>query len=300
MQNHAIETHQLTKSYGKATVVNQVNLQVPAGSIYGFLGPNGAGKTTTIRMLLGLLRPTQGQVALLGETFRAGQLSLYQRIGALVEMPSLYPHLTGRENLELVRRLRAEKPQQIERVLAIVDLVADSRRPVKQYSLGMCQRLGLAMALLGNPELLILDEPTNGLDPAGIHEMRVLLRRLPQEFGMTIFVSSHLLAEIEQIATQVGIIQKGKLIFQGSPATLRASYPDQWWLAVDRPADALQVARGLGWSNLERQDGHLAIALNGPEEAAKLNAELVQAGFRVHEISRKALSLEDIFLEVTT
>jgi lantibiotic transport system ATP-binding protein len=248
---------------------------------------------------LGLARPTQGKVSLLGETLQAEGVPLYWRIGALVETPSLYPHLTGRENLELVRRLRAEDPRQTERALGIVGLTADSRRLVKQYSLGMCQRLGLAMALLGNPELLILDEPTNGLDPAGIHEMRDLLRRLPQEYGITVFVSSHLLAEVEQIATQVGIIHKGQLIFQGKPALLRAAYPDQWWLGVDRPTDALQMARSLGWTNIQKQDGHLSIALNGPEEAAKLNAELIRAGFRVHEISRKTLSLEDIFLQVT-
>ena len=216
---HAIETDALTRRFGARVAVSDLALRVPEGGIYGFLGLNGAGKTTTIRMLLGLIRADGGSVRIFGEPFRREVLA---RIGALVEMPSLYAHLTGRENLEVTRRQIAAPREAIDRVLAIVGLVADANRLVREYSLGMRQRLGLALALLGSPDLLILDEPTNGLDPAGIHEMRDLIRRLPAEHGVTVFLSSHLLAEVEQVAGFIGIIHEGRMVFQGSLAELRA------------------------------------------------------------------------------
>jgi ABC-2 type transport system ATP-binding protein len=217
---YAIETDALTRRFGARTVVADLELRVPEGGIYGFLGLNGAGKTTTIRMLLGLIRPDSGAVEIFGRPFKQEVLA---RIGSLVEMPSLYAHLTGRENLEVTRRMVAAPKAAIDRVLELVGLAGDANRLVREYSLGMRQRLGLALALLNSPDLLILDEPTNGLDPAGIHEMRDLIRGLPAEHGVTVFLSSHLLAEVEQIAGFIGIIHEGRMVFQGSLDALRAS-----------------------------------------------------------------------------
>ncbi|MBV9958014.1 MAG: ATP-binding cassette domain-containing protein, partial [Acidobacteria bacterium] len=178
-----IETRGLTRRFGAQLAVDDLNLQAPEAGVYGFLGPNGAGKTTAIRMLLGLIRPDAGEVHLFGEPLHAKRRTLMRRVGALVEAPSLYPHLTGRENLEVTRRMLGAPRPLIDRALETIRLTEDAHRRVREYSLGMRQRLGIALALLNRPELLILDEPTNGLDPAGIHEMRELIRRLPQEFG---------------------------------------------------------------------------------------------------------------------
>jgi ABC-type multidrug transport system ATPase subunit len=219
MQTSAITTSGLTRRFGMLTAVDDLDLRVPRSSIYGFLGPNGAGKTTTIRLLLGLIRPHAGEVQLFGEPLRQRRMVLLRRVGALVESPSLYPNLTGRENLEVTRRLIGGEKAQIGQALHIVHLEDAADRRVGGYSSGMKQRLSLALALLNTPELLILDEPTNGLDPAGIQEMRDLIVRLPQEYGVTVFLSSHLLAEVEQVATHIGIIRQGRLRFQG---TLRA------------------------------------------------------------------------------
>jgi ABC-2 type transport system ATP-binding protein len=208
--------HKVFQEGGDVTAVDGIDLQVPEGAIYGFLGPNGAGKSTTIRMLLGLIRPTTGTIRLFGEPVRPGGTRHLHRIGALIEAPSLYAHLTGCENLELTRRLTRAPHSRIEHLLKTVDLLEAADRPAGRYSTGMRQRLGLALALMNDPELLILDEPTNGLDPAGIHEIRELIRRIPEELGSTVFLSSHHLSEVEQIASHVGIIHKGKLLYQGS------------------------------------------------------------------------------------
>jgi ABC-type multidrug transport system ATPase subunit len=219
METSVIATTSLHKVFadgGDVTAVDGIDLQVPEGAIYGFLGPNGAGKSTTIRMLLGLVRPTTGTIRLFGELVRPGGTRHLRRTGALIEAPSLYPHLTARENLELTRRLTRTGHSRIEHLLKTVDLLDAADRPAGRYSTGMRQRLGLALALMNDPELLILDEPTNGLDPAGIHEIRELIRRIPEELGSTVFLSSHHLGEVEQIASHVGIIHKGKLLYQGS------------------------------------------------------------------------------------
>lgn len=204
----AIRTQCLSRRFGLQQAVDGLKLTVPPGRIYGFLGPNGAGKTTTIRMLLGLLRPSAGQIWLFGQPLHADRCRLLRRVVALVEVPSLYEHLTGRENLDVARRLLGTARAQVDRVLALVRLTGDADRPVRTYSLGMKQRLGLALALLDEPDLLILDEPTNGLDPAGIHETRVLIRELPEQHGITVFLSSHLLGEVEQVADTVGILHR--------------------------------------------------------------------------------------------
>lgn len=207
-----LETQNLTRSFGDQKAVDSVNLQVPTGSIYGLLGPNGAGKSTLLKMITGLIRPTSGEVRLFGESWKRQSMA---RVGALIEMPALYGNLTGPENLEVHRRLLGLPKERIDEVLAMVDLNVPGRKRVSQYSLGMKQRLGIAVALLGNPELLILDEPTNGLDPIGIQEMRGMIRGF-QARGMTVILSSHILHEVEQLVTEIGIISGGQLRYQGA------------------------------------------------------------------------------------
>ena len=216
-----LETRSLCKRYGTAMRVNGLNLSVPEGSIYGFLGPNGAGKSTTLKMALGLVHPTSGAVKLFGKEMNAAnRRDILRRTGSLIEAPSYYGHLTGKENLELIRQMKGAPEKDVDEVLRIVRLDGQKDKRTAHYSLGMKQRLGLAGALLGYPKLLILDEPTNGLDPAGIQEMRELILELPERFGMTVVVSSHLLSEIDQIAGHVGIIREGELVFQDSMAAL--------------------------------------------------------------------------------
>ena len=214
MSTYVIETSNLTKKFGKFLAVNSIDLQVPKGGIYGFLGPNGAGKSTTIRMLLGLMKETQGQVKVFGKSIKEDRRAILKRVGSMVETPSYYGHLTAYENLEVSRKILGVEKKEINRVLEIVKLMDVQHKAVKKFSLGMKQRLGIAQALLGNPELLILDEPTNGLDPSGIIEMRELIKSFPEKYGITVLISSHILSEIELIATHVGIINKGKLLFR--------------------------------------------------------------------------------------
>ncbi len=299
MENYAIQTYGLSRRFGQVVAVDQVDLRVPQGCVYGFLGPNGAGKTTTIRMLLGLVRPDTGKVALFGSPLHRERLDLLRRVGSLVEAPSLYPHLSGWENLEIIRRMTGKSRADIQRVLATVRLESDARRRVGHYSMGMRQRLALAMALMGQPELLILDEPTNGLDPAGIHEVRELLRKLPQQEGVTVFVSSHLLSEVEQVATHIGIIDRGKMIFQGTPDALRASYQDHVNLVTDQMKETVHALSHAGWSVSYSGNHHLTVKVNGLSDVAMLNTQLVFAGVRVYHLVLEQPSLEDIFLAVT-
>ena len=211
-----ITTIDLTKRYGGATVVSGVNLAVPEGCVYGFIGSNGAGKSTTMKMLLGLTKPSRGSALLFGQEMNRGnRLALLGKTGSLIESPSAYGHLTARENLRIAAELKRVPEADIERVLRIVRLDGERTRLVRQYSLGMRQRLGIAQALLGSPRLLILDEPTNGLDPEGIQEMRALIRSIPRTYGATVLVSSHLLGEMEQFIDHVGVIHHGRLLWQG-------------------------------------------------------------------------------------
>ncbi|MFS8579034.1 MAG: ABC transporter ATP-binding protein [Novibacillus thermophilus] len=298
MSEMVIETNALTRRYGKRTAVDRVDLCVPRGEIYGFLGPNGAGKTTTIRMLLGLIRPTAGTVRLFGENFHRHRMSVLGRVGSLVEAPSYYGHLTGAENLEVVRQLLGAPKKRIAEALEIVRLTEAADRPVKGYSLGMKQRLGIAMALLGHPELLILDEPTNGLDPAGIQEMRRLIKDMPRKYGMTVLVSSHLLSEIDQIATQVGIIHEGRLIFQDRIEALRQKSGPRTAIVVDRMREARAVLEGSGWRP-HIEDGLLWLDETEPEQVSRVNALLVKNGFSVYRLEEVKPSLEKVFLELT-
>ena len=247
---YVIETKRLCKTYGGRTVVHNLDLHVPQGCVYGFIGPNGAGKSTSMKMLLGLVHPTAGSVALLGRTLtERTRLELLRQTGSLIESPSGYLHLTAQENLEIVADLKGVPYKDIDRVLEIVHLQADRKRKVGQYSLGMKQRLGIAMALLGSPRLLILDEPTNGLDPAGIQEMRALIHDMPDACGATVLISSHLLGEMEQIVSQVGIINHGQLLFAKNKDDLMEEYgilrcsqqdldrlPPEWIAATCRTA----------------------------------------------------------------
>jgi ABC-type multidrug transport system ATPase subunit len=299
MQIRVIETFGLTRRFGEVTAVDQVDLCVPAGCVYGFLGPNGAGKTTTIRMLLGLIRPNSGRIMLLGGPLEENRASILRRIGSLVEEPSLYAHLTAGENLEIMRILLGAKRSSVARALKIVGLEKDAGKLVRHLSTGMRQRLGLGMALLGEPSLLILDEPTNGLDPSGIHEMRDLIRRLPVEEGVTVFLSSHLLSEVEQMATQIGIIRCGKLIFQGAPEQLRARYHEHITLQVDRPGEAQLLLSQAGWKADYNGNHNLYVAANGTSDVAMVNRQLVGGGFNVFQLSLEQPTLEDIFLKLT-
>ena len=223
---------------------------------------------------------------------------MLRKVGSLIESPSLYPHLTGRENLEVTRRLLAVRRERISSVLSIVRLEKDADRLVRGYSLGMRQRLGLAQAMLNEPELLILDEPTNGLDPAGIHEMRDLIRRLPQEHGATVFLSSHLLSEIEQIATHIGIVSGGRLLFQGTLEELQKERSQRIMLKVSRPEEAINFLTANGW-RAESKDSQISIAADTEAQAAAINRMLVGEGFDVSHLGLERLSLEEIFLNLT-
>jgi ABC-2 type transport system ATP-binding protein len=298
MIHNIIEVQRLSRRFGATQAVNQLYLQVPPGSIYGFLGPNGAGKTTTIRMLLGLIQPDDGSIHLFGRPLKQNCMEILSRTGSLVETPALYPHLTGRENLELIRRLTGGSRTEINRVLTVTGMEKDANRLIKEYSLGMRQRLGLAAAMFGQPELLILDEPTNGLDPAGIHEIRELICGLPKQ-GVTVFLSSHLLNEVEQMATRIGIIQSGSLLFQGSPDELRSRFTDYVSVTTDRLDETCKVLRNSGWQAVHRSNNHLTVPVNGYSDAAVINAQLVQAGHKVYQLGLTHPSLEDIFLTLT-
>ncbi|NII10084.1 ABC transporter ATP-binding protein [Oleiagrimonas sp. C23AA] len=294
----AIRSHQLNRRFDGGKGVHGLDLEVPAGQVYGFLGRNGAGKTTTIRLLLGLLRADEGTVTLLGKPLDWRRREALAQVGAMVEAPSLYAHLSGHQNLAIACRLRGLPYTEIERTLQQVELSDDAQRRVGTYSLGMRQRLGVALALLGQPPLLILDEPTNGLDPSGVIAMRDLLRRLSSEHGFTIFLCSHLLSEVEQVATQLGMLEAGRLRFQGSIETLRAQFPDALRVRVDDTVTALAVMRGAGQQAQLIDEGCLEIAAPSLPDHA-INRLLVEAGHAVSAVGRHRHSLEDMFLSLT-
>ena len=297
---NVIQTNDLTRRFHKVTAVDHIALQVPQGSIYGFLGPNGAGKTTTIRLLLRLIRPDEGTVRVFGLSFPQQRKAILQKVGAFVELPSLYPHLTGYENLDITRRLLGAKRHKINDVLNIVRLEKDSQRLVRGYSLGMRQRLALALALLGDPELLVLDEPTNGLDPAGIQEMRALIRHLATEQGITIFISSHLLNEVEQVASHVGIVARGKLIFQGRLNQLQERGEAYIQIKTDRSEAASQLLTENGFMVRRYSENEIHLVDNSQINPSAITKLLVQNQIEVSQINRIAPSLEEIFMQLTT
>ncbi|QHZ45088.1 ABC transporter ATP-binding protein [Bacillus sp. NSP9.1] len=298
MEQNIVLTKNLTKKFGKQTSVSGLEMKIEKGQIYGFLGPNGAGKTTTIRMLLGLIKPTNGNIQLFGQDIRQNRLQILQRIGSLVESPSYYGNLTGRENLEVIRSVRDLPEGRIGEVLEIVRLTKVADRLTKEYSLGMKQRLGIAAALMSKPDLLVLDEPTNGLDPAGIHEIRELIKELPDRYGMTVLVSSHLLSEIDQMATQVGIILNGKLIFQDDIEALRKKQKPLLKIGANNIHEAQSIIQNRGL-HAKLQEGNLWISETSPEFVSEINGILVQSGVSVYRLEEVKRSLEDIFLELT-
>ena len=294
-----IETKALCKQYGPHTAVDHVELHVPQGCVYGFIGPNGAGKSTTMKMLLGLIHPTAGRVRLLGqELTEKSRLPLLRQTGSLIESPAGYLHLTAQENLEIVADLKGVPHKDIGRVLDIVHLTQDRNRRVGQYSLGMKQRLGIAMALLGSPKLLILDEPTNGLDPAGIQEMRALIRNMPTATGATVLISSHLLGEMEQMVEQVGIIDHGHILFEGPLTELQRHSRGNVTLRLLDPAKAAPILRANG---LTAHSDSCVVTL--PPLRDSLLADLVQklaaCGAGVVELTPHTKTLEEIFLSLT-
>ncbi len=296
--NYVVETTALCKQYAGRSVVDQVSLFVPEGSVYGFIGPNGAGKSTTMKMLLGLLKPSGGSIHLLGREMNTkNRLELLRQTGSLIESPSCYGHLTGEENLQIVADLKNVPKRDIDRVLEIVGLTASRKKKVKQYSLGMLQRLGIAQALLGSPKLLILDEPTNGLDPAGIQEMRSLISEMPRRCGAAVLISSHLLSEMEQMADHVGIIDRGQLLFQGPLPELQQYSRGDITLRVLQPENALPVLERLDFVRQTQQTFRLPAM---PEDQLALLVQRLagnQAG--VVELCRHTRSLEEIFLSLT-
>lgn len=295
-----ISTSHLSKKYGSVLRVSDLDLRVPEGCIYGFLGPNGAGKSTTLKMILGLVRPTVGDIAVFGEPMmRRNRLAILKQVGSLIESPSYYGHLSGEENLRIVQTMRGVPEKNIREVLEIVRLTDAKDKRAAHYSLGMKQRLGLAAALLGYPRLLILDEPTNGLDPAGIQEMRELIKELPQRFGMTVVVSSHLLAEIDQMADHVGIIREGELVFQDSLTALHSRSKHHLALRTTDNLHAQAILRERRLHVSEGEDGYLVLPLLNDDTTAALAELLVTQSIGVLRLEERQKSLEDIFLELT-
>lgn len=294
-----IETNRLSKRYGSAICVQNLNLSVPQHAIYGFLGPNGAGKSTTIKMILGLVHPTSGTISVFGKQCTdKNRLELLKNVGSLVESPSYYGHLTAYENLQIVQLLRGVPQQNIDEMLRLVRLDDQKNKKVSQFSLGMKQRLGLAAAMLNYPKLLILDEPTNGLDPAGIQEIRELIRSLPARYGMTVVVSSHLLSEIDQLATHVGMISNGILVYQDTLEQLHAKSEHHLALHTTNDAMACGLLDHHGITTRLCGD-RILIPILPDNQIASLTHILDSAHLGLLRLEERRKSLEDIFLDLT-
>ncbi len=293
--DYIIETRDLTKRFADGTVgVDGLALSVRQGEVYGFLGPNGSGKTTTLRMLLGLAAPTAGSATVLGAA--PGTTASLARIGAMIETPAFYPYLSGRDNLRVLAGHASVPPARIAAVLGEVDLASRAGDPFQSYSLGMKQRLGVAAALLKDPELLILDEPTNGLDPAGMAEMREFIRRQGND-GRTVLLSSHLMGEIEQVCDRVGVIRRGRLVAEGTVAELRDR--DRLLVRAEPVEEARRLVAGVpGVEDVTVVRGELRID-GEPSAASEIARTLVRAGVRLHELRVERASLEDVFLQLT-
>jgi ABC-2 type transport system ATP-binding protein len=294
MNENVVQTQELTKRYGDRLAVDGVSMTVQRGEVYGFLGPNGAGKTTTLRMMLGLIRQTSGTATVLGRA--AGTPEVTSRVGALIEGPGFYPYLSGRDNLRVLARYRGLGDAIVEEALERVDLADRADDKFKSYSLGMKQRLGVASALMGEPELIVLDEPTNGLDPAGMADMRRLIVDLARG-GQTVLLSSHLLDEVQEICDRVGVISRGVLMRESTVSELRGGRS----LAVrGEPVDrALAIAMGVAGDDGVRVDGDRLVLDIGPESAPHLTRALVEGGVDVHEVRGIERTLEEVFFEMT-
>ncbi|MCF8261562.1 MAG: ATP-binding cassette domain-containing protein [Melioribacteraceae bacterium] len=299
MNNFVIQTHDLNHSFGSFKAVDKVNINVPENSIYCFLGPNGAGKSTTIRLLLGLYDSNPNTIDIFGKKLNRDKLSILEEVGAMVEAPSLYHHLSGKDNLEVTRVLRGVEKQRIGEVLKIVGLSEAANKKVKNYSMGMKQRLGLAIALLSNPKLLILDEPSNGLDPQGIKEFRELLISLQRNEGVTIFLSSHILSEVEKLATHVGIIHKGALAFEGTLTDLKTISIDNVLIEVDDLEKAVQILSAKQGYNPKIINNKISISLNERDKTAAAVFDLASGGIKVYSVVENQKSLEELFFDIT-
>ena len=292
-----VATDNLSNEYDGVYRVQELDIRIKEGDIYGFLGPNGAGKSTTMKMLLGLVKPTSGTIEIMGKPFNEkNRRDILASVGSLIESPSYYGHLTGRENMEIIRRLLDLPKKNIEEAVHIVRMENQMEKKVKNYSLGMKQRLGIAMALARFPKLLILDEPTNGLDPAGIEEMRELIKTLPKQYGMTVMISSHILSEIDQMATVVGIINQGCLIFQERMSVLDMQREPQ---IVLRTSDNNRTYQLLKKTNPQRTADGLQIGALSDEQIGAVVQCLCSNGISVYRVEEHRESLEDIFLNLT-
>jgi ABC-2 type transport system ATP-binding protein len=299
---YCLETRNLTHTFSEGDVVlNNINLKIPEGSIYGFLGPNGAGKTTTLRLILGLLKKQVGEIIIFNKTFEKDRIEILQSIGSLIESPSLYAHLTARENLLILQKIYDCPKERVEEVLEIVGLSDTGNKKAGKFSLGMKQRLSIALALLHSPSLLILDEPTNGLDPNGIIEMRELLKKLNEVNKITIIISSHLLSEIEKLVTDIGIIHKGSILFQG---TLKELQMKQAMTATvvfetNHNEQTMEVMKAHHLDPVSA-NGQVIVSLEDKQKIADLNKDLIQKGIDVFQINRIQNDLESIFIDLVS
>ncbi|WP_295770570.1 ABC transporter ATP-binding protein [uncultured Mucilaginibacter sp.] len=294
-----IKTENLNFYFGNQPVIKSLALQVPEGSIFGFLGPNGAGKTTTIKLLLNLLKLQEGSISIFGRELLGNRLEILRQIGSLIEQPAIYTHLTGRENLINRARLLEVPVNRADDMLKLVGLNDAGLKKAGNYSLGMKQRLGIGLALLANPKLLILDEPTNGLDPNGIIEVRELLIKLAKEEGKTVFVSSHMLAEVERMATHVGIINGGELVFQGSIQDLESISQPMVQVETDNTADAANYLKRNGYEIGHVTHSFITLPFTSKDDTATINAALHNNGHRVYSIGKVQKDLEQLFLNIT-
>jgi lantibiotic transport system ATP-binding protein len=296
-----IKTQNLCFSFsGSTKTLDDVNLDVPQGSIFGFLGPNGAGKTTTLRLLLGLLRNQQGTIEIFGNNFSSQRIEILKRLGSLIEQPSLYGHLTAKENLEIYRLIYKCSRSRVDEVLKLVELENTGKKKAKQFSLGMKQRLSIAIALLHQPELLILDEPTNGLDPNGIIEVRELLKRLNKEHNTTVLVSSHILNEVERMATHVGIIHKGRMLFQGTLPELQQMKTKQASLEIETNDNGKATQLLQEQFSVQQIENRIFIPFQNKEQIAAVNRLLVLNGLDVFALYPQQSDLEQLFLDITS
>ena len=295
-----IKTTALSYNYAKQVrTLSDINLRVERGSIYGFLGPNGSGKTTTLSLLLGLLDNQQGSIEIFGQSLHSNRIAILKKIGSLIETPSLYGHLTAKENLEVYRVVYGASKAKIDEVLKTVGLGDTGKKTVKKFSLGMKQRLSIAIALLPDPELLILDEPSNGLDPAGIIELRELIKKLNKEHGMTILISSHLLGEVEKMVSHVGIIFKGKMLFQGSLSDLHLFQQKGSRLFINT-SDNAAAYKILQDEHPEMGEETVTVAYHDIHQVAGINRRLTRHGLDVYLLHPKATDLEQLFIDLTS
>ena len=294
-----IDTAGLTFNFGKQTVVKSLSLKVPEGSIYGFLGPNGAGKTTTIKLLLNLLKTQEGSIRIFDKELQSHRIEILSQIGSLIEQPAIYLHLSGKENL-LNRALLLQIPEKrVDEMLDLVHLTNAAHKKAGQYSLGMKQRLGIALALLSDPKLLILDEPTNGLDPNGIIEVRELLLRLVNHHQKTVFISSHLLAEVERMATHVGIINFGELMFQGSIDDLQTLNQPQVQIEAENTVDIANFLKRNDFTVTEVDEHHIYLPFTSKQDMSAINSLLNRNGYAIYSINKQQKDLEKLFLAIT-